>query len=233
MVLKKIVSGAQTGADIAGIDAAIANDFPYGGWLPKGRKTEEGPLHNKYQMLEMKSSGYPKRTEQNIIDSDGTVIFMRGELSGGSGLTKKLAMKHGKPWLHLTMQDHTILPSVRSLVIWVADHGIEVLNVAGRCASRDPDIYGLAYQTIFALIRSTKLLVSEDHKESAYHSSISDLLKAAYQREIDQQECGRCKSKFPTLNDWYETLNDQQQERVNALLVADSLSSRLDEVIPK
>ena len=40
----KIISGGQTGADQAALDAAIELTIPYGGWLPKGRKTEDGPL---------------------------------------------------------------------------------------------------------------------------------------------------------------------------------------------
>ena len=43
-MLKKIISGCQTGADIAAIDAAIDNGFPYGGWVPKGRLNEASSL---------------------------------------------------------------------------------------------------------------------------------------------------------------------------------------------
>jgi Circularly permutated YpsA SLOG family len=43
-MLSKIVSGGQTGADQAALDAAIELGFPHGGWVPKGRKTESGPL---------------------------------------------------------------------------------------------------------------------------------------------------------------------------------------------
>lgn len=31
MILQKIISGHQTGADFAAIDAALATNFPYGG----------------------------------------------------------------------------------------------------------------------------------------------------------------------------------------------------------
>ena len=72
----KIISGAQTGADRAGIDAAIECGVEYGGCLPKGRKAEDGVVPEKYTaMQELARGGYPKRTEQNVIDSDGTVIF--------------------------------------------------------------------------------------------------------------------------------------------------------------
>ena len=97
-MIQKIISGGQKGADIAGIDAAIACDIPYGGWLPKGRKTENGPLPERYTGFQvMIRGGYPKRTEQNVIDSDGTVIFTYGKLTPGSLMTQKFAKQHKNP----------------------------------------------------------------------------------------------------------------------------------------
>ena len=72
-MIKKIISGGQTGADRAILDFALKFFKPYGGWIPKGRITEDGPLPDKYQLQEMPTSSYPKRTEQNVIDSDGTL----------------------------------------------------------------------------------------------------------------------------------------------------------------
>ena len=83
-MIKKIISGGQTGADRAALDTAIKIGIPQGGWIPKGRITEEGPLPDKYQLQEMSSDSYPERTEQNVIDSDGTLIISRGPLTGGS-----------------------------------------------------------------------------------------------------------------------------------------------------
>lgn len=40
----KIISGGQTGADRAALDVAIELDIPHGGWIPTGRKTEDGTL---------------------------------------------------------------------------------------------------------------------------------------------------------------------------------------------
>ncbi len=60
MVIQKIISGGQTGADIAGIDAAISLNIPYGGWLPKGRKAENGIVPEKYTQFQvMTKGGYP------------------------------------------------------------------------------------------------------------------------------------------------------------------------------
>ncbi len=151
-MLKKIISGFQTGADIAGIDAAIAHNFPYGGWVPKGRRTLVGSLHERYIVKEMPTIGYPKRTEQNVLDSDGTVIFTHGKLSGGSALTKKCAIKSDKPWLHINLSVLTIGEVVNELADFIQVKNIEVLNVAGRSASKDDKIYDAVYAVITTLL---------------------------------------------------------------------------------
>lgn len=152
-MLKKIISGHQTGADIAAIDAAIANGFPCGGCVPKGRKTEIGPLAEKYIAQEMKTGGYPRRTEQNVIDSDGTVIFSHGRLSGGSDLTRKLAVKHGKPWLHVDLAVNDAEAAVSMIFLFISESRTTVLNVAGPRASSDSKIYGAVYQVMDTVIR--------------------------------------------------------------------------------
>jgi hypothetical protein len=50
-MIRKIISGGQTGADQAALDAAIKLGIPHGGWIPKGRLTEKGTLPDKYKSL--------------------------------------------------------------------------------------------------------------------------------------------------------------------------------------
>lgn len=152
-MLKKIISGCQTGADIAAIDAAIDNGFPYGGWVPKGRRTEAGPLPLTYAVCEMPTRGYPKRTEQNILDADGTVICSHGRLSGGSALTRRIAKRQNKPWLHLDLADLTADLAANKLAEWIDRHGIEVLNVAGQSASKNERIHAATFAVIESLLR--------------------------------------------------------------------------------
>jgi hypothetical protein len=80
-MVKKIISGGQTGADQAALDAAVHLGIPHGGWIPKGRRTEGGMLSDKYKLKEMTLSSYPKRTEQNVVDSDGTLVISHGNLA--------------------------------------------------------------------------------------------------------------------------------------------------------
>ena len=141
IMIKKIISGGQTGADQAALDAAIKYGFPHGGWIPKGRKTEDGILPDKYKLKEMPTGSYQKRTEQNVIDSDGTVIISHGKLTGGSKLTQKIAKKHDQPCLHIDLNETPAFITASTINSWIIENKIEVLNIAGPRASKDPKIY--------------------------------------------------------------------------------------------
>jgi hypothetical protein len=153
-MIKKIISGGQTGADQAALDFAIDHDIPHGGWIPKGRKTEDGILPDKYHLDEMPTASYPKRTEKNILDSDGTVIFSRGNLTGGSALTRKLAKQRNRPWLHVDLDRVTAREAVQIIVGWIDRHDIQVVNVAGPRASKDPGIHDIVVD-IFERVSET------------------------------------------------------------------------------
>ena len=140
-MIKKIISGGQTGADQAALDVAIDLGIQHGGWIPKGRKTEDGILPAKYKLQEMPTSSYPKRTEKNVLDSDGTLIIYHGKLTGGSALTRKMAKRHGRPWIRLDLDKLSISDVSKAIISWIDRNGIQVLNVAGSRASKDPGIY--------------------------------------------------------------------------------------------
>ena len=136
--LRKIVSGGQTGADRAALDWAISRGVAHGGWCPKGRRAEDGPIPDGYALQETDSPNYLIRTEQNVIDSDGTVVFsIKPLLSGGSKKTADFARKHGKPLLHLHPGIET--PG-QQLAAFIRTNGIKVLNVAGSRLSGEPRI---------------------------------------------------------------------------------------------
>ena len=146
-MIAKIISGAQTGADRAGLDVAIRHGFPHGGWCPKGRKAEDGPIGGQYQLVETPSANYLQRTEWNVRDSDGTVVFTRAkEVTGGSLRTIKFAEKHGKPCIHIWC-GLSYLPN-QILNGFVRENGIKVLNVAGSRESKEPGIWQFTYQAI-------------------------------------------------------------------------------------
>ena len=141
-VITKIVSGGQTGADRAALDFAIEHNIPHGGWCPKGRKAEDGPIDARYHLTETPSDDYEQRTEWNVRDSDGTVIFtMTPELSGGSKKTAEFAKKHGKPCLHFYPKPFPRnIWENRELFEFIHENKIKILNVAGSQASEEPEV---------------------------------------------------------------------------------------------
>lgn len=138
--LEKFVSGGQTGADRAVLDWAIEKGIPHGGWCPKGRRAEDGPIAGRYQLQETPAANYVQRTEWNARDSDGTVVFTIGEvLTGGSKKTVELARKHGRPVLHLSRASG-VAAAETVLRRFIKQHTIKVLNIAGPRASKEPEV---------------------------------------------------------------------------------------------
>jgi len=140
-MIRKIISGGQTGADRAALDAAIKMGITHGGWVPKGRLAEDGPLPWHYELQETEDADYAERTARNIQEADGTLIVSQGALSGGSALTRQLAIRQKRPWLHIDLNAHTAFQAAVTVSRWLAEERIEVLNVAGPRASKDPHIY--------------------------------------------------------------------------------------------
>ncbi|MFZ0612802.1 MAG: putative molybdenum carrier protein [Desulfobacterales bacterium] len=147
-MVKKIVSGGQTGADRAALDVAINLNIPHGGWVPKGRKAENGRVPDHYQLKEMSTVSYPVRTEANVVDSGGTLILTHGQPKGGSKLTVELARKHRKPHLHIDLDALRGDAGLYAIVNWLAQNRIEVLNVAGSRAGEDPEIYDAVFEVL-------------------------------------------------------------------------------------
>ncbi|WP_211225335.1 putative molybdenum carrier protein [Maridesulfovibrio zosterae] len=132
-----IISGGQTGVDRGALDAAIASGIPHRGWCPKGRKAEDGPIPDKYNLYELNDFQYWKRTEKNVLDSDGTLIFPGDCESKGTALTIRLAKKHEKPVAVVSLDsDH----AGRTVSAWIKAEKITVMNVAGPRESGCPGI---------------------------------------------------------------------------------------------
>ena len=140
-MIKRIVSGGQTGADRAALDVAIKLGLSHGGWIPRGRLTENGELPPEYRLKETSSSQYPERTEKNVVDSEGTLILSHGPLTGGTEYTREMAMRHHRPWLFIDLDRTAAFQAATAINKWILEKKIEILNVAGPRASEDPSIY--------------------------------------------------------------------------------------------
>jgi hypothetical protein len=145
----KIVSGGQTGVDRGALDAAIASGIAHGGWCPRGRRAEDGPIPDRYGLAETDSPDYPVRTERNVLDSDATLILCRGQPTGGTLFTLRMARRHAKPCLVVDLQGS---PDAADIHRWLHEHRVEVLNVAGPRESQAPGIAAEASRFLRTLL---------------------------------------------------------------------------------
>jgi len=152
MALIKIVSGGQTGVDRGALDAALAAEFPCGGWCPSDRAAEDGPVPTRYPLMPMARGGYRERTRQNVLDSDGTAILFYGVLGGGTLLTLNLCKREGKP--HMVIDASKA--SEPEIARFVDEHGIHVLNVAGPRLSGWRQGHGFAERAVGELVKRSR-----------------------------------------------------------------------------
>ena len=158
--VSRIVSGGQTGADRAALDAAIAARIEYGGWCPADGRAEDHPsppgVLPAYPALRPTDSADPsERTRRNVADSDATLIVVTTPRieSAGTELTRQLAAELGRPHLVVTAGTPGDVEEVRA---WLdtLPCGVDglVLNVAGPRESQAPGTYAATYSLMTALL---------------------------------------------------------------------------------
>lgn len=139
-IIKKVISGGQTGADIAGLKAAKKKGIETGGWIPKGFKTQEGPkleYKDVYGLREHESEQYPPRTFLNVKESDGTLRFASKFDSSGEECTLRAINQYKKPYMDVTRNNPRDSEEVK---MWIKKNNIGVLNIAGNSEKTSPGI---------------------------------------------------------------------------------------------
>lgn len=134
-MINKIISGGQTGADVAGLEAGRILKLETGGTAPNGFRTETGSnpaLKELYGLIEHENYNYRSRTIENVKNSDATIWF-GNESSPGGKLTINSCKKFGKPYI--------INPTKEAFIRWINWNNIVVLNVAGNRESTNPGIF--------------------------------------------------------------------------------------------
>lgn len=145
-ILKKIISGGQTGVDRAALDVALELNIPCGGWCPKGRKAEDGAIDLIYPLRETPSEEYSQRTEWNVRDADGLLILSYGKLTEGTALAIECAQKYSKPCFVIDLQETL---DKRTFHRWFHENSIKVLSVGGPRESHAPGVIYMKAKAVF------------------------------------------------------------------------------------
>jgi Circularly permutated YpsA SLOG family len=145
VLIAKVVSGGETGADRAAVDFAISHNVTYGGWVPRDGWAEDlrdppGLLALYDHFVPTQSADPGVRTTLNVRDSTATVVFSP-PIATSPGVTQTLQMASvlKRP---IIVIDPSFLDADASLQSFFARLDPEAtLNVAGPRESEVPSLY--------------------------------------------------------------------------------------------
>lgn len=153
-----VISGGQTGADIAGLWVAALFGIKTGGCAPKGWMTLNGSKPNlRLFNLRQHVLGYAARTEKNVEMSDITIICS-SVLSAGTNLTIRCCNRQGKPYCLYRFKEENITKAlyetdIRQLVgkIRRYQHDEEpvILNIAGNSSDTTPSTFEFTFKLLY------------------------------------------------------------------------------------
>ena len=156
MTVEKIISGGQTGADMGGLIAGRSLGLQTGGTAPPNFMTEKGPniTLKAYGLTEGRPDPkiYPKRTLENVKNSDGTII-LGNTTSPGSKLTITFCRKLNRPFI--------LNPDVDTLKRWLQMLKITILNVAGNRESKNPGIQHKTAQLLIDVLKDQQEVLED------------------------------------------------------------------------
>jgi hypothetical protein len=132
MALQKIISAGQRGAEYAALMIAESLGMDTGGIVPKGWGEGYEDELKRLSLVEHKGYAYPPCIEENIKNSDGTLIVGRVDVPPAS-LSRVGATIYKKTFI--------INPTPDELRAWIEAEQISTLHVSGtKLTDLDPGI---------------------------------------------------------------------------------------------
>lgn len=187
-----ICSGAQMGADRGGLIAAAILGYDHGGYVPKGRKAEDGTVPSCYPMTETKEKGYATRTKLNVECSDATLIFSyETDLTGGTALTERTVKDMFKPGLIMTLERGATTASNRKVARrirqWLAEKKPRTLNIAGPRESKAEGIQSQVAEVMLLVLQTKATCIcGRSIPEKAWATQVGDKVTVGL-------KCSACK----------------------------------------
>ncbi len=180
MLPRKIISSGTDGADRAALDVAINLGLPHGGWMSGDMKVEESVPENKYKLKQTIPSETSCHIENNVIDSDGTLILSHGKLDDCSIWQDSFAVKHHKPWLTIDLNRMTRFEASIAISKWILENRVEILNVTGSGSKSDHLIYVATMNVLESAIflgqidEDLTVKISTSHVEEKHPQTVTE-----------------------------------------------------------
>ncbi len=140
-MIRKIISGGQAGVERAALDVARNLYIAFEGWITPLQAREKNELVTLYRLRIVSSDDLQQSMEQNILDSDGVLIIIMGELTGNAAVSQRIALRHDLPFLIIQMDEISAFEAAKRIEAWMTEYGIEILCITGSGAEFHADIY--------------------------------------------------------------------------------------------
>jgi hypothetical protein len=140
-VISKVISGGRTGVELAGLDVAVKLGIAHGGWASRGMRNELGPLPERYGLQEVPALGFRFAMEQNICNSDGTLLVTRGQKTVETRYAVETALSHQRQLLHVDLSQYSSFEAASLTSSWISLQKIRTLFITGPSAAIDPKLY--------------------------------------------------------------------------------------------
>lgn len=155
----RVITGGQSGVDLAALRAARACGVETGGTAARGWLTEDGPAEwlKDYGLTECETPGYPARTAANVRAADAVLLLGDPHSPGSTRTLREVLRCGGRPVLICSRvhegesvevrldatraEAWPVYPPDEHLVwMWLRANGVEVLLAAGNRESANPGI---------------------------------------------------------------------------------------------
>jgi hypothetical protein len=208
----KIISGAQTGIDRLGLEVGKELGIETGGTTTPGYYTENGidlsikdfgvvEISPELQQGKRGKEFYLPRTEQNVINSDGTAYFATNDDSAGRYATERFAKNHNKPFI--------LNPNGEQLRQWLIDNNIQILNVAGNRGSKvTEEFYSEVRNTLKQALQIREKVPTYTNTQALSIMELYDLGERRIREELSTLEL--TKEEMQTyLNEFAEMMREE------------------------
>jgi hypothetical protein len=188
-MIRKILSSGRTGAELAALDVAIKLGLAHGGWAQRGMRNEAGSIEKRYGLTEVVSVGFKKAMEENVINSDGTLLISRGEKTVESQYVVEATLRHNRQFLHVDLSQHSAFEAASLVSSWVSMNHVLVAFITGPTDRQDSMIYRQVkkiLETAFYLEFVKTGLHPDHHQDKDDVSAIEDDGKIDLPRSVDE-----------------------------------------------
>lgn len=141
IMIHKVLSSGRTGVELAALDVAVKLGLAHGGWAQRGMRNEAGTIEKRYGLTELVAVGFKKAMEENVLNSDGTLLISRGDKTVESQYAVETALRHKRQFLHVDLSQHSAFEAASLVSSWVSMNHVLVAFVTGPTDHQDSTIY--------------------------------------------------------------------------------------------